>query len=513
MMTEREIRAAMRTEAGRRALAFFANYLTHSKGEHAGQPFHLLPWQRRFIGQLFGTLRPDGLRRYRQAYVEIPRKNGKSSTAAGIALLLLCADNEPGAEIYSAAADKEQAALVFNEAKSMVEQNDDLRKRLVIYRSAIVFPEKGSSYKAISAEAYTKHGINAHGIIFDELHAQPSAELWEVLNTSTGARRQPLTVAITTAGFDRNSFCYLMHTHALKVLSGEIQDDSFLPLIYAAGPDEDFTDEKVWARANPSLGVTLKMDYMRSECARAKMMPSYENTFRRLHLNQWTETDVRWISSEAWAKCGGPIDVESLRGQRCFGGLDLASKVDLAAFVLYFPESHAVLPFFWTPGDSVRQRAERDRVPYDVWIRNGLIEATEGNVIDYAFIRKRINELSAVYQIEEIGFDPWNATQMATWLMDDGAKVCELRQGFQTLSNPTKELEKLVIAAELRHGDNDVLTWMASNVTTKEDENGNIRPNKAKSTGRIDGIVALIMALQRANVKQEPVVELSFVQL
>lgn len=506
-----ELEAIKKDKDAQRALMFFDTCLKHSKGEFAGQPFTLLNWQRDFIARLFGTKRPDGFRQYRQAYVEIPRKNGKSELAAGIALFLLCADREPGAEIYSAAGDKEQAALVFNAAKKMVEQEPELSKRLKIYRSAIVLEEHGSTYKAISAEAYTKHGLNAHGIIFDELHAQPNAELWDVLNTSVGARRQPLTVALTTAGFDRHSLCWEVHEHALKVIKGEVDDPTMLAVIYAAEKDDDWTSPKVWAKANPSLGVTVKVDYMERACEKAKMMPSYENTFRRLHLNQWTEQDVRWLQMNRWNECGqNPIRRSLLRGARCFGGLDLSSKVDLTAFVLWFPYQKCVLPFFWMPQDNVRERSERDRVPYDKWIREGLIEATPGNVVDQAFIRKRINELSGEFEIKTIGFDPWNATQMSIWLQDDGADVLQLRQGFQTLSDPTKELERLVVSKQIEHGGNPILTWMAGNVTTREDENGNIRPDKAKSTGRIDGIVALIMALRcslAAETEQKSVYE------
>lgn len=493
-------------DASKRSIRFFEQCLTHSKGEFAGKNFALLSWQKQFIARLFGTLRPDGLRQYRTAYVEIPRKNGKSEIAAGIALKLLCADNEAGAEVYSAAADKDQAALVFNAAKSMVEQNDGLRKRLAIYRNAIVFPERGSTYKAISAEAYTKHGLNASGIIFDEVHAQPNRELWDVLNTSTGARRQPLTVAITTAGWDRQSLCWQLHEHARRVLAGELKDDSFLPLLYCAEDADDWTSPEIWAKANPSLGTTLKLEYMRAECERAKMMPSYENTFRRLHLNQWTENETRWLKIEDWNECNSdPIDRSALRGAVCYAGLDLSSKIDLTALVLYFPEKRIVMPFFWMPRDNLRRRMEQDRVPFDAWARAGHIELSEGNVVDQEMIRRRIRELASEFQIAGICFDPWNATQMAQWLQEDGATVWEIRQGFRSLSEPTKELEKLVIAHSIAHGNNPVLRWMVGNVIVREDENGNYRPDKAKSNGRIDGVVALIMAISRAITEQQAV--------
>lgn len=487
-----------------RVTRFFRECLTHSKGEHAGAKFELLDWQADFLRRLFGTKRPDGLRQYRQAYLEIPRKNGKSTLGAGIALYLLLMDREAGAEIYSAAADADQAALVFAEAKSMVESNPDLAKRCQVYRRAIAVPSTGSIYKVLSAEAYSKHGLNAHGIIFDEVHAQPTRELWDVLNTSTGARRQPLTIAITTAGFDRESLCWHLHEHARRVLLGELRDDSILPLIYAADADDDWTDPQVWAKANPSLGITIKPEYMQTECERAKMMPTYENTFRRLHLNQWTENETRWLRMEDWNACDSmPIDRAALRGARCFAGLDLSSKVDLTALVLYFPDTNTVLPFFWMPADNIRRRAEQDRVPYDQWVRAGFIEATEGNVVDQQAIRSRINKLASEFSIVGIGFDPWNATQMSQWLQEDGATVWELRQGFRTLSEPTKEFERLVVSRAIRHGGNPVLRWMVGNVIVRQDENGNYRPDKAKSRGRIDGVVAAVMAISRAIGKDD----------
>ena len=490
----REIRAAMKDKDGAEAIRFFEAFLSHSKGEWAGKKFLLLPWQKDLIARLFGTKRADGTRKYREAYIEIPRKNGKSEICAGIALKLLCADGEAGAEVYSAAADKEQASLVFNAAKSMVENNAYLRKRLQIYRSAIVHPDKGSTYKAISAEAYTKHGINASGIIFDELHAQPNAELWDVLTTSTGSRKQPLTIAITTAGFDRDSLCWKQHEHALRVQRGEVIDEAFLPIIYSAGMDEDWTDPKVWARVNPSLGTALNLSYMEGECLKALQIPGRENTFRRLHLNQWTENDVRWLRMSDWEACGTDPDPD-LIGAECTGGLDLASKLDLNAFALWFPKTKTALIHFWLPEANLKQKMDRDRVPYDQWAKDGWLTLTEGNSVDQEQIRAYINKQAALYEIKEIGFDPWNATQMSYWLQEDGAKVWELRQGFQTLSEPTKEFERAVVSHTLRHDNNPVMRWQLGNVITKADDNGNIKPDKKKSRGRIDGVAALVMAM------------------
>ncbi|HOX23422.1 MAG TPA: terminase large subunit, partial [Elusimicrobiales bacterium] len=302
-------------KAARKAERFFELYLTHVKGEWAGMPFKLERWQREIVRTLFGWKRPDGTRRYRTCYIEIPRKNGKSSLCAGLALYLLMADREPSAEVYSAAADREQASIIFDIAKSMVSVSNELNLRLKVFRKAIAYNKAMSSYKVLSADAYTKHGLNAHGIIFDELHAQPNRELWDVLATSTGARTQPLTVAITTAGFDRSSICWELHEYARRIKEGVIEDDSFLPVIYAADEGDDWRDPKTWRKANPNIGVSISEDYLKRECAKAENIPAYENTFRRLHLNQWTQQESRWLPMSAWEACGGQVIPEMLKGK------------------------------------------------------------------------------------------------------------------------------------------------------------------------------------------------------
>jgi len=487
--------------AAERAVQFFPRFLRHAKGEHAGQLFELLPWQADdVVRPLFGWKRPDGSRKYRRAYVEIPRKNGKSQIAAGIGLYLLFSDSEAGAEVYSAASDRDQAAIVFEAAGGMVEASPELLSRAEVYRRSIVIPGTNSSYKVLSSDVGTKHGLNASGIIFDELHTQPNRDLWDVLTTSTGARRQPLTFAITTAGFDRHTICWELHDYAQKVLNGVIDDPEFLPVIYAAPDDADWTDPTVWELANPSLGVTVYRDYLEAESNRAKETPGYVNTFRRLHLNQWTESSARWLDLEAWNECGETVDPAELVGQPCWGGLDLSTTTDLSAFVLVFPREvgFVVLSYFWVPEENITDRARKDRVPYDVWEREGFIEATEGNVIDYSFIRAKINELSELYLIQEIGYDPWNATSLVNDLMSEGANMIAVRQGYASLTAPAKELEKLVVSRQLFHGGNPVLRWCAANVVVEQDPAGNLKPSKAKSTERIDGIVALVIALSRA---------------
>ncbi|MDN7503475.1 terminase large subunit [Burkholderia orbicola] len=490
--------------AADRAVRFFETVLTHTKGEWAGTPLKLSDWQaENIIRPLFGWKRADGTRRYRTAYIQIPRKAGKSTLSAGIALYLLYADGEPGAEIYSAAADRDQASIVFEMAKGMIDAAPALRKRAQAFKRAVVVSSSASSYKVLSADAYTKHGLNAHGIIFDELHAQPNRDLWDVLTTSTGARRQPLTVAITTAGYDRHSICYELYDYACKVRDGIIDDPSFLPCIYEAGPDDDWKSPATWRKAHPGLGVSVKEEYFEQEAAKAAAIPAYENTFRQLLLNQWTEQACRWISMDTWDSCAG--ELPDLTDHVCYAGLDLATTTDIAALVLAFPIGSTVYlkPFFWVPEENARTRSKRDRVPYEQWIKAGHIEATDGKVIDYDVIRQRINELGQQYNIQEIALDRWNATQLATQLAGDGFEMVGFGQGVASMSAPMKELERRLLTKELNHGGHPVLRWMASNVATEMDAAGNIKPSKAKSTERIDGIVSTVMALGRLIVSEE----------
>ena len=315
-----------------------------------------------------------------------------------------------------------------------------------------------------------------------------------------GARRQPLTVITTTAGYDKHSLCYELWDYAEKVSAGIIQDDSFLPAIFAAGKDDDWKDPKTWAKANPNFGVTVQQSFYEQECQKAIALPSYENTFRRLYLNQWTEQDVRWLSMDAWDACAAPVP--DLAGLPCFAALDLSSTTDLSALVLAFPIEDTIhlLPFFWMPAEGIKKRVERDRVPYDRWIKDGFIEATPGRVIDYEYIRNKINALAEKYHIKEIAVDRWNATQLSTQLEGDGFEMIGFGQGFASMAAPTKELERRILEGTINHGKNPVLRWMASNVTTEQDAAGNLKPSKKKSTERIDGIVATIMALGRVAV-------------
>ncbi len=496
---------------GELAVRFFEENLTHAKGELGGKPFLLEPWQKDYVRQLFGQLRPDGMRQYRTSLLAIPRKNGKSTLCAGIALKLMF-DGEPGAEIYSCAADRDQARLVFEMAKVCVENSPKLRSRLRVFRNSIVREETHTTYKALSAEAFTKHGLNAHGVIFDELHAQPGRELVDVMATSQGARRQPLLVYITTAGYDRKSVCWEIWKYAEAVQSGAITDDTFLPAIFAAAPDADWKDEKTWAVANPNLGVSIKLDFLRSECQRAVEVPAYENTFRQLYLNQWTEQDTRWLRMDHWAQGNKPCPV-SLEGRECWAGLDLASTFDTTALVLLFPLDDGtfwVQPYFWIPEENAAQRERRDKVPYLTWARQGHLKMTQGNVTDFDIVRADINALAKRYQIRQLAIDRWNATQLATQLQGDGVNVAGFGQGYASMSPAAKQLEAWAVAGRLLHGGHPVMAWQAGNVAIQQDANGNIKPSKARSTERIDGMVCLAMCCGIYAVATAPPAEQSW---
>ena len=487
----------------RRALDLY-RFLRHSKGEWAGQRINLSPFQRFKIGSIYGWKRADGTRRFRIAYSEEPRKNGKSTEAAGIGIGGLVADDEPGAEVYSAATKRDQAKIVFDEARRMVLASPALRKRLGVLAANLNDPATHSKFEPLGADADSLDGLNASTIIIDELHAHKTRSIWDVLGTATGSRRQPLIYVITTAGYDRNSICWEQHDYACKVLEGVVEDDAYFAYIATVDEGDDHFDEATWRKANPNYGISCKTEKIREAAERAKAVPGQLNAFLRLHLNVWTEQASRWLPMEAWDECGEAVDPDSLKGRDCYAGLDLSSKIDLSALALVFPpategERWKVLIRFWMPKNNIRGRLERDRVDYAVWIRQGLIEATEGNVVDYRFIRKRINELAERYVIKEIAFDRWNATQLSTELSEeDGFAMVEFGQGFASMAAPTKEFEKLVVGRQLAHGANAVLRWMASNISVRQDPAGNMKPDKEKSGEKIDGIVAILMGLARA---------------
>lgn len=496
-------------QAAEKAVQFFG-FLKHSKGEWAGQTLDLEPWQEFFVGQIFGWKLDDGTRRFRTAYLEVARKNGKSTMAAGVGLYLMIADGEAGAEVYTAATKRDQARIVHSEATRMVKASPALRKRVRVFKDNLHIADTASKYEPLGRDADSMDGLNVHGAIVDELHAHKTRDVWDLLDTATGARRQPLMLAITTAGFDRNSICFEQHEYTTKILDGILDDDSYLGLIYTLDEDDSWEDEGVWVKANPNLGVSKKWDDMRRKAQRAKETPSALNAFLRLELDQWTQAETRWISPDAWSVCGEAVDADGLRGRTCYGGLDLSSTTDVSAFVLVFPpelddEPYRLLCRFWIPEDAMRERSRRDRVPYDAWVRQGFITATPGNVIDYDYIVSQIDEDAQRYDLHEVAFDRWGATRIAQQLQDLGGQdfMVQFGQGFASMSGPMKELERLILDGKLAHGGNPVMSWMASNLVARQDPSGNIKPDREKSTEKIDGIVALIMALDRALRHQE----------
>lgn len=484
----------------------FIESLCHTKGTWARKPFELIDWQEQIIRDIFGVLKPNGYRQFNTAYIEIPKKQGKSELAAAVALLLTCGDGEERAEVYGCAADRQQASIVFNVAADMVRMCPALSKRVKILDSQkrLIYQPTGSIYQVLSADVGNKHGFNTHGVVFDELHTQPNRKLFDVMTKGSGdARMQPLYFLITTAGNDTKSICYEIHQKAKDIIAGRKVDHTFYPVIYGAEESDDWTDPKVWKKANPSLGITVGIDKVKDACESAKQNPGEENSFRQLRLNQWVKQAVRWMPMDKWDKCEFAASEDDLEGRVCYGGLDLSSTTDITAFVLVFPpedenDKYIILPYFWIPEDNLELRGRRDHVPYDVWERQGYLQTTEGNVVHYGYIEKFIESLGERFNIREIAFDRWGAVQMVQNLECMGFTVVPFGQGFKDMSPPTKELMKLVLEERVAHGGHPVLRWMMDNIFIRTDPAGNIKPDKEKSTEKIDGAVATIMALDRA---------------
>lgn len=487
-----------------RAVTFIEN-LCHTKGKWSGKRFWLLPWQEQLIRDIFGIVKPDGNRQFRTAFVEICKKVGKSELAAAIALYLLYADNEPSAEVYGAAADRQQASIVFDVARQMVEMSPALMKRskLMAATKRIVNYGNAGFYQVLSAEVGSKHGFSISGLVFDEIHTQPNRQLYDVLTKgSSDARQNPLHFIITTAGTDRHSIAYELHTKAIDILEGRRVDPTFYPVVYGLKDGEDWEDEANWYKVNPSLGYTVDIERLRDAYREAKQNPADELTFKWLRMNMWVSSTTAWIPDAVFMKGNEEIDSDSLKGRECYAGLDLSSTGDITALVLMFPprdvdEKYILLPFFWVPEETIPQRVRSASVPYDVWEKQGHILATEGNVIHYDFIEHFIEELGEKYHILEIAFDRWGATQMVQDLEGMGFTVVPFGQGYSSMSAPTKEFYKILMEGRMVHGGNPVFRWMAGNVVIDTDPAGNIKVTKARSKEKIDGIVAAIMALDR----------------
>lgn len=510
--------------------AFFPRFCSHSKGAFAGQPFQPLDYQTQLILRpIFGWVDAEGLRRFRKAFIEIPKKNGKTQLIAGLALYMLLGDNEPGAEVYVAAADREQARILFNAAKSMVEGHPALAKRLTVYRNQIVRKDDPSAFfQVLSAEAATKHGPNIHCLIIDELHAQPDRDLFETLTRGVIARRQPLILLITTAGDDDESICYEEYDYAKRVLSGTIRDERHLPVIFEAGPKEDWADPAVLTRVNPGTGTTIKLEALLASAQEAKNEPRKRNDHLRYHTNRWVNQATAWIPIEWVDACIEDLDDAELVTLECAAGLDLAQKWDLAAFVVGFrkylstsdeievteqtdtgevvTKSIAInyklyaRPFFWIPENTLRQHQREDGVPYEQWVEQGLVTATEGDIIDYNRIYQDITtKIVPKYpklKQATIGFDPAFATDLATKLRDTGGlQTVEILQNYKMLSEPSQVVEALIKGKRFAFDGHRTYRWNWENVAVKTDDAGRIRPVKPKrASKRIDGAVATIMA-------------------
>jgi phage terminase large subunit-like protein len=507
-------------DAAQHAVDFFHRYLKHVEGrQFSGSPLQLQPWQEDLVRTLFGWKRQDGIqvsegllrnrkvwkrctRRYRTCYVEVPRKNGKSTLAAGIALYLLICDGEPGVQVYGAAKDRDQATIVFRTASAMVQKSPQLSRRIRVLSSQkqMLLPDEPNSfYKVIAADAAGSHGFNPHGIVFDELHTQPNRDLWDVLESGKGARAQPLTFAISTAGHDRLSICWEQHEYARSVRDG-LYDPSFLPVLYGAPDDADWMDEGVWRAANPNLGVSVSLEFLRDELRKAQENPAEENKFRNLYLNQWTQQLTRYIPMHLWDQAGCRKQLEPPKYAPCYGGLDLAKTQDLTAWVLVFPKGKkfVVKARFWIPEETAIQRERQHGRPYRLWAKQGLITLVPGRVMDYRMVRRQIVRDAERYDMQQMAYDPWNATETATILREeDGIDALEFRQSIVNLNEPTRMLLELVREERLIHGGHEVLRWNADCLEVKTDASGNVRPVKPDhaTPARIDGMVALIMAL------------------
>jgi phage terminase large subunit-like protein len=489
-----------------RAVRFFKEYLRHTDGRFAGRPFNLQAFQEQDLREIFGRVREDGTRVIRQVYKEIPKKQGKSEEAAGVAMKLLFADDEPGAQVYGCAADRDQASIIYEVASKMVAHHPKLRslakpipsvKRIVLHRD-------GSYYRALSSEVAGKHGFKPHGVIFDEIHAQESMDLWSVMTFGVGAMRaQPLIYGITTAGVVGESpVAEMLHEQADQILRGIVPcPDHFYPVMYGAEPEDDWSNEEVWYEANPLLKAgVMRIETVREEFADAKGRPKQENDFRRFRLNQWVSQNSRWIQMDAWDKCRGPVELDKLRDVPCYIGVDLSTKMDLTAVVACWRTSDNTLhyhPLFWVPQDTIKNRPNIEASKYEDWIKHRHVTAVPGSSISFEAVRERIKLLGKQYKIKRIACDPRFAGQLMEQLTADGFDVVEFMQNSRRQTEPANEFEAAILDGRVRHGGNPVLRWMADCVEAKQKANGEIildKPDRKKSSKRIDGIVAAVMA-------------------
>jgi len=487
--------------------------MLHAVDDFYGQPFTLLDWQYEILWDVYGTVKEDGYRQYRYAYLEIPKKNGKTSLIAAIALYHLVCDG-PGGQIYCCAADRGQAELVYKAAIGMIEQEPEFDGILKVLDSRKEIKNKltGTTLKVLSAEAYTKHGINPTVVIFDELHAQPNRDLWDVMTFGAGAaRKEPIWWVITTAGDDpdRKSIGWEIHERATKILNGELDDPYWYVKIYSAPEDADIFDEATWFKANPSLGHTISIESVRQEALAARNSEAAERLFRWLRLNQWVSLKrTGWLPLTLWDQTKGRWSLSELVGKRCYVGLDLSSTIDLTGAVYLFPPQEGIPDWrfihdAWIPEDNMKERVKRDGVPYDRWVNAKYLHATPGNVVDYDFVEARLVAASKQYDIHTIGADPWNSRMLTQRLIRQGIDTVEIPQNMQHLSPAMKLIEQLMKRGLMTHEENPVARWCWGNVVVAVDGNENIKPMKNKSADRIDLTVALIDAMATAMLFEE----------
>lgn len=481
-------------KAAMRAIHFIEK-LKHTKGEWAGQRFRLEPWQQFVLWNIFGWKNADGTRRFRYAYIEIARKNGKTALSAGIGLYMLFADGESRPEVYSAATVKDQAKICFSNAVEIVKATD-LKNYLTPYHS-IVYELKGGMMKPLSSDYGTHDGLNPSCGIIDEFHAHKDGGMFDVIKSAFGTRRQPLMFIITTAGFDKSGVCYAYRENVIKVLRGVNEDDSLFGIIYTLDDKSEWDDPKMWIKANPNLGVSLSADYLADQVKDAKNRPEAVRNVMTKNVDLWVDAERTWILDDVWQKCIGTTAPVDLKGCACWGGLDLSNVSDITAYVLLFHENDRfqLLPHFWIPEEKMLEKVRKENINYDKWAAEGYVTVTPGNVIDYNFVKADILRIVADYDLRTSAYDRWNSSQTIIDLQNEGMECNPFGQGYGSMSAPTKEFEKLVLTGKIEHFGNPVLRWMLASTLVKTDPAGNIKPDKEKSTQKIDGIVALIMAL------------------
>ena len=475
----------------------YMNRLKLPSGKGAGAALTLRPWQERIIRDIFSRVHgKTGERQYREAFVAMPKKNGKTGMIAASVVYLTCGQEIIGGEVYSGASTREQASLIFRAAAYMVESDPHLDRVCTVNYSKkrIIHNPTRTFYQALSADADYGDGINPTALVYDELHRAPNGDLYDLFKNSMGAQPEGVLLNITTAGHDKATICGAVWDYAVKVRDGVVDDPSFYPCIFAAKDEDDWKDEAVWKRANPALGDFLSLDEMRRNCARAIAQPSLQAAFKRYRLNIWSESDDAWLPISRWDS--GKIEApDDLLGKRCILGVDLSATGDITAIVQYFPELNLCVEFYFCPKENLTDRQESTGVPYVEWAAQGFITATPGNVVDYGVVEAKVEQLCTDFNVEAVMIDRWNSTGTMTRLMEKGIKVVQFGQGYSSMNAPSKEVEMMVMGEKLRHLGNPVTRWMVSNTIVESDPAGNIKPSKRKAKGKIDGVVALVMAV------------------